>query len=175
MKIGRNIRPREGWVAERVRINAPDLNSVTCEIVSLGNVVIQGRKQESGTILATLCNGLRHKGFVVPEFLSDAILQDPTNTLRYLNMDTGGYVLIDTLERYYNGCGYEAEYIARERAARKNRQIFENAEPPISQLDWLIDEDDILQAVLMSDEERDSCQAFVNIDSGISSIGAIAC
>jgi hypothetical protein len=45
----------------------------------------------------------------------------------------------------------------------------------MSQRDWLIDEDDILQAVMMTDEERYSCQAFVNIESGISIIGAIAC
>jgi hypothetical protein len=80
-----------------------------------------------------------------------------------------------TLKRYYNGDRCEAEYISRERAARKNRQIYENALPPMSQRDWLIDEDDILQAVIMSDEERYSCRAFVNIESGISIIGAIAC
>jgi hypothetical protein len=51
----------------------------------------------------------------------------------------------------------------------------ENALPPMSQRDRLIGEDDILQAVAMIDEERYSCRAFVNVEFGVSIIGAIAC
>jgi hypothetical protein len=100
MKIGLNIRPREGWVAEHVEINTPDLNSVTCgDHISgqRGDTRTQARIRSD--LSHSLCNGRRHKGFVIPEFLSDAILRDRTNTLCYLNMDAGGYVLIDNLKK----------------------------------------------------------------------------
>jgi hypothetical protein len=93
MKIGRNIRLREGCVAEHVKINAPNLNSVTCGDHISGQ---RGDSRTQARIQNDLCNGLRRRGFVFPEFLSGPILQDPTNSLHYMNMDAGGYVLIDT-------------------------------------------------------------------------------
>jgi hypothetical protein len=101
--------------SERVVIEAPNLDSVTSRDHISGQ---RGDKRTRARIRRDLsrflCNGLRRKGFMVPEFLSGAILLDRANFLRYSNMDAGGYVLVDTLERFYNGRGYEAVRVARE-------------------------------------------------------------
>jgi hypothetical protein len=128
-KVGRTIKPKAGWVAECVKLNAPNLDSMT-----RGDHVWTTRRRKDASKnlerpwpLFAMVFGT---GAYVPEFSGDSIIRDRKSYLRHANR--GGFVLIDTFLWYYNGIGYESEYAAREAARRRERQTYANSPPPIS-------------------------------------------
>jgi hypothetical protein len=76
-KVGCNIRPLQGWVAEHVKLNAPNLNSMTCgDHISGQRGDARSQARMRNYLGRSLCKGLRRRGFYVPELLSDSAIHD---------------------------------------------------------------------------------------------------